>query len=152
MEPERFQPLSTAEAVVRYAGDFLPSWAGAISIDLMPAVLVLIFCIVHAQIRRENEPNLADNMTASQLLTALRIARDIRRAHREVDAPLQPVAQDLEEKVTTLNTARARKNDREQCTRLILALAWRHARRRRAALALPRLDRRNFGSGSARLR
>ncbi len=109
VEPERFQPLSTAEAVVRYAGDFLPSWAGAISIDLMPAVLVLIFCIVHAQIRRENEPNLADSMTASQLLTALRIARDVGRAHSEVDAPLQPVAQDLEEKVTTLNTARAKK-------------------------------------------
>ena len=42
VEPARFQPLSTAEAVLRYAGDFLPSWAGAISIDLMPAVLVFI--------------------------------------------------------------------------------------------------------------
>ena len=28
VEPDRFQPLSTAEAVIRYAGDFLPSWAG----------------------------------------------------------------------------------------------------------------------------
>ena len=41
-EPARFLPLSTAEAVLRYAGDFVPSWAGAISIDLMPAGLVLI--------------------------------------------------------------------------------------------------------------
>ncbi|MBV9558833.1 MAG: hypothetical protein JO254_17350 [Pseudolabrys sp.] len=109
VEPERFQPLSTAEAVVRYAGDFLPSWAGAISIDLMPAVLVLIFCIVHAQIRRENEPQAAESMTAAQLLAALRIARDVERAHAEVDAPLQPAAQDNEEKVTALSTARAKK-------------------------------------------
>ena len=42
VEPQRFQSLSTAEAVLRYAADFIPSWAGAISIDLMPAVLVLI--------------------------------------------------------------------------------------------------------------
>ena len=41
-EPVRFQPISTAEAILRYAGDFVPSWAGAISIDLLPAVLVLI--------------------------------------------------------------------------------------------------------------
>src|SRR6266481_6987139 len=46
VEPIRFQTLSPAEAVLRYAGDFVPSWAGAISIDLMPAVLVLILCVV----------------------------------------------------------------------------------------------------------
>ena len=57
VEPARFQPLSPAEAVLRYAGDFIPSWAGAISIDLMPAVLVLILCVVHAAIRREGEPS-----------------------------------------------------------------------------------------------
>src|SRR6185436_13441848 len=28
IEPERFQSLSTAEAVLRYASDFVPSWAG----------------------------------------------------------------------------------------------------------------------------
>ena len=42
--------------MLRYAGDFIPSWAGAISIDLMPAVLVLILCVVHAAIRREGIP------------------------------------------------------------------------------------------------
>ena len=52
LEPTRFVPLSSAEAVLRYAGDFIPSWAGAISIDLMPAVLVLILCVAHASIRR----------------------------------------------------------------------------------------------------
>src|SRR5436309_3777931 len=36
VEPARFQPISPAEAVLRYAGDFIPSWAAATSIDLMP--------------------------------------------------------------------------------------------------------------------
>src|SRR5438270_9744201 len=56
VEPARFQAMSPAEAVLRYAGDFIPSWAGAISIDLMPAVLVLILCVVHAAIRQEGRP------------------------------------------------------------------------------------------------
>ena len=64
IEPERFQSLSTAEAVIRYAGDFVPSWAGAISIDLMPAVLVLILCVVQAGIRREDDPAAVDTMMA----------------------------------------------------------------------------------------
>jgi hypothetical protein len=81
VEPARFQPLSTAEAVLRYAGDFVPSWAGAISIDLMPAVLVLILCIVHAAIRREGEPVAdASSMTAAEMLTALRLAREVESA------------------------------------------------------------------------
>ena len=86
VEPERFQPLSTAEAVLRYAGDFLPSWAGAISIDLMPAVLVLILCVVHAGIRRENEPVAAENMTggadAGGAAAGPRCRTRARRAHR----------------------------------------------------------------------
>lgn len=71
----------------------------------MPAVLVLIFCIVHGQIRREDEPAAADTMTAAQLLAALRLARDVERAQADVDAPLQPAA--AEDKITTLSAARA---------------------------------------------
>jgi hypothetical protein len=77
VEPKRFQPMSPAEAVWVYAADFVPSWAGAISIDLMPAVLVLILCVVHAGIRQEREPEPATTMTASELITALRLARDL---------------------------------------------------------------------------
>jgi hypothetical protein len=79
VEPARFQPLSPAEAVWVYAGDFLPSWAGAISIDLLPAVLVLILCVVHAGIRQEDVPVVepSTTMTASELITALRLARDV---------------------------------------------------------------------------
>jgi hypothetical protein len=77
-EPARFQPLGPAEAVWIYAADFMPSWAGAISIDLLPAVLVLILCVVHAGIRRDEVPaEPAATMTASELITALRLARDV---------------------------------------------------------------------------
>ncbi|MDQ2083332.1 hypothetical protein RA307_24380 [Xanthobacteraceae bacterium Astr-EGSB] len=78
VEPPRFQPLSSAEAVVRYAGDFIPSWAGAISIDLMPGVLVLILCVVHAGIRRQEKPQAdAATMTAAELIAALRLVREV---------------------------------------------------------------------------
>jgi hypothetical protein len=81
VQPARFQPMSQAEAVWVYAAEFAPSWAGAISIDLLPAVLVLILCVVHAGIRREGEPAVSNTMTASELITALRLAREVDDAH-----------------------------------------------------------------------
>ncbi len=85
VEPARFQAMSPAEAVLHYAGDFIPSWAGAISIDLMPAVLVLILCVVHAAIRREGLPAVsASNMTAGELVAALQMAREVEEARRMV--------------------------------------------------------------------
>ncbi|MBV9348827.1 MAG: hypothetical protein JOZ70_11455 [Pseudolabrys sp.] len=111
VEPARFQSLNTAEAVVRYAGDFIPSWAGAISIDLMPAVLVLILCVVYAQIRRENEPDAADTMTAAQLLAALRLARDVEQAQAAyATAALAPSVPANEDKVTPLTRAVGKKD------------------------------------------
>jgi hypothetical protein len=106
--------LSPAEAVLRYAGDFIPSWAGAISIDLMPAVLVLILCVVHAAIRREGLPAVsASNMTAGELLAALQMAREVGEARQaawsEVKADGQPAAAPaagVDENVTSLPSAR----------------------------------------------
>ena len=90
VDPQRFQTLSPAEAVLRYAGDFIPSWAGAISIDLMPAVLVLILCVVHAAIRREGLPAVsASTMTAAELVAALEIARQVEEA-RHAAQPKMP--------------------------------------------------------------
>jgi hypothetical protein len=131
IEPTRYRAMSTAEAVLRYASDFLPSWAGAISIDLLPAVLVLILCIVHAAIRREGMPEAtAATMTASDLMTALRLAREVeetRSTSRVIDAgavpPVQPPSVQpesdaasqpdwkTEENVTPLATLRAGKKD-----------------------------------------
>jgi hypothetical protein len=94
-EPSRFVPLSSAMAILRYAGDFIPSWAGAISIDLMPAVLVIILCVAHANIRREGSPaGTLASMTTSELITAIRLAREVeaeqeigRRRLPETDTP-----------------------------------------------------------------
>lgn len=95
IEPARFQAMSPAEAVLRYAGDFIPSWAGAISIDLMPAVLVLILCVVHSAIRREGLPaSHASTMTAAELMAALKMAREVEQASRTVSAPVMPLAPD----------------------------------------------------------
>jgi hypothetical protein len=91
VEPTRFQTLSPAEAVLRYAGDFIPSWAGAISIDLMPAVLVLILCVVHAALRREALPAFnASDMTAGELIAALQMARDVEAARQAIPTEIVP--------------------------------------------------------------
>ena len=69
-------PLTSAEAVLRYAGDFIPSWAGAISIDLLPAVLVGMMAVVHAAMRRgEDEMEEADRITAGDMLRSLDLQR-----------------------------------------------------------------------------
>jgi hypothetical protein len=114
VEPIRFQTLSPAEAVLRYAGDFIPSWAGAISIDLMPAVLVLILCVVHASIRHEGPPAFnASDMTAGELVAALQMAREVGEerqvARRETKVDREPAAGPAtipDENITSLPAAR----------------------------------------------
>ncbi|HYW64066.1 MAG TPA: hypothetical protein VE865_12785 [Bradyrhizobium sp.] len=111
VEPARFQAMSPAEAVLRYAGDFIPSWAGAISIDLMPAVLVLILCVVHAAIRREGLPAAsASTMTAGELVAALQMAREVEAARRAVpdEAAAGPAEAPAtaDENVTALSSVR----------------------------------------------
>jgi hypothetical protein len=108
--------MSPAEAVLRYAGDFIPSWAGAISIDLMPAVLVLILCVVHAAIRRDGLPAFrASDMTAGELVAALQMAREVEDARRPppavsaespMDAEATGAASATDENVTPLSSAR----------------------------------------------
>ena len=91
VEPRRFAPLSTAEAVLRYASDFLPSWAGAISIDLLPMVLVLVLMIVNDALRREaGELREEDTVTAAEMLRAMRLYRQI-GGDAEHPAAVQPV-------------------------------------------------------------
>src|ERR1700730_3444485 len=104
VEPIRFQALSPAEAVLRYAGDFIPSWAGAISIDLMPAVLVLILCVVHATIRREGLPAIsASNMTAGELVAALQMAREVGEARQAARGDLKADGQGAARPATSVD-------------------------------------------------
>ena len=71
-------PLSSAESVLRYWSDFIPSWAGAISIDLLPVVLVLVLMVVHDAMRRETETiGEAETMTAAELLRSLDLYRQL---------------------------------------------------------------------------
>ncbi|WP_226779032.1 hypothetical protein [Oceaniglobus trochenteri] len=81
MEPPAdttYTPISTADAVIRYAGNFIPSWAGAIAIDLLPAVLVFILMITQAAIRSGRDGvSMEQTMTLAELRAALSAARDV---------------------------------------------------------------------------
>jgi len=93
--PERrYVPLTSAEAVIRYAGDFIPSWAGAISIDLLPAVLVGIMCVVHGAMRRgEDQIDEADRITAGDMMRSLDLHETLlarRRAAAQIAIPAEP--------------------------------------------------------------
>ena len=108
----RFVPLSSAEAVLRYAGDFVPSWAGAISIDLLPAILVLILSIAHSAIRQESE-NLdpAEQITAAEMMRAVSM-------HNKLTA-MEEVNQQKEEKEqVATNTTVLRPIDSKQRKRI----------------------------------
>lgn len=91
VEQRRFVPLSSAEAVIRYWSDFIPSWAGAISIDLLPVVLVLVLMVVNDAMRREAETlKEADTITAAEMLRAVALFRRMEaegRAQPEVSEP-----------------------------------------------------------------
>ena len=76
--PRRFQPLSAAEAVLRYWQDFIPSWAGAISIDLLPVVLVLVLMVVNDALRRDQGAlEDADTISAGEMLRAVALYRQM---------------------------------------------------------------------------
>ena len=88
-----YTPISAADAVILYAANFVPSWAGAIAIDLLPAVLVLILMVVQAAIRAGRDPiALGDRLTMAELRAALVAARDVENAMEaeEPPAPRQP--------------------------------------------------------------
>lgn len=76
-----YTPISTADAVILYARNFVPSWAGAIAIDLLPAVLVLIVAVAQAAVRAGREPATPeDSMTVAELRAAVLALRDVEAA------------------------------------------------------------------------
>ncbi len=83
----RFVPLSSAEAVLRYASDFIPSWAGAISIDLLPGVLVLMLSVAHGALRRQEQSMpFAERITAAELLEAIEVQRALQARGIDIEA------------------------------------------------------------------
>lgn len=86
----RFQPLSSAEAVIRYASDFAPSWAGAISIDLLPAMLVFMLAIAQSVSMREGAIQAdAETMSAADMMRALAVYREMSSLENQADANLE---------------------------------------------------------------
>ena len=68
--------------MLRYASDFIPSWAGAIAIDLLPAVLVGVMAVAHGAARRDEETlEDADRVTAADLFRALELNAAMQAKH-----------------------------------------------------------------------
>jgi hypothetical protein len=105
--------------VLRYASDFIPSWAGAISIDLLPAVLVGIMVVVHGAMRRgEDRMEEADRITAGDMLRSLDLheAMLARRAATAVaepaeERPMAPEQRPAAENVTPLTLSERKRID-----------------------------------------
>ncbi len=90
VEERRFVPLSSAEAVLHYAQDFIPAWAGAISIDLLPGVMVFILAVVHGAIRRQEEKlPYAERITAAELLKALEVQKALAASGIDLEASVR---------------------------------------------------------------
>jgi hypothetical protein len=101
-----YTPISTADAVIRYAGDFIPSWAGAIAIDLLPAVLVFIMMVAQAAIRSSRDPlPLAERMTLAEMRAAVAALRRIEAD----DAPLLRSADEIEPAAVRVEKLETRK-------------------------------------------
>ncbi|WP_373635410.1 hypothetical protein [Yoonia sp. SS1-5] len=85
-----YTPISTADAVIRYAENFVPSWAGAIAIDLLPAVLVFILAITQAAIRSgKARSSVEDTLTLAELRAALHAVRDVEQSLARAEPPLR---------------------------------------------------------------
>ncbi|MEP1961959.1 hypothetical protein [Tateyamaria sp.] len=86
-----YTPISSADAVILYARNFVPSWAGAIAIDLLPAVLVFIVAITQNAIRGGREgAAIEDTLTLAELRAAMTAMRDVEVTLNERDVPLDP--------------------------------------------------------------
>lgn len=98
--PRRFVPLSSAEAVLQYYADFIPSWAGAISIDLLPIVLVMVLMLVNDAMRQEEDVMVdADTMSAGEMMRAVALyqkmnAIDLSESDEGSEAEPEPDIQD----------------------------------------------------------
>lgn len=85
-----YNPISSADAVIRYAGNFVPSWAGAIAIDLLPAVLVFVLAITQAAIRSGRDGlSIEETLTLADLKAAMSAMRDVEMSMGAADAEIQ---------------------------------------------------------------
>ncbi len=86
-----YTPVSAADAVILYAGNFIPSWAGAVAIDLLPAVLVFIVMVTQAAIRQgRGRAGVEDTLTLSEFRAALGAVREVELALARNADPAPP--------------------------------------------------------------
>ena len=84
-----YNPISSADAVIRYAGNFVPSWAGAIAIDLLPGILVFVLAITQSAIRTGRDGlSIEETLTLADLRAAISAMKDVEATMRDADAAI----------------------------------------------------------------
>jgi len=84
-----YNPISSADAVIRYAGNFVPSWAGAIAIDLLPGILVFVLAITQAAIRQGRDGlSIEETLTLADLKAAMNAMREVEVSMGDADAEI----------------------------------------------------------------
>ena len=93
MEPPQetaYNPISSADAVIKYAENFVPSWAGAIAIDLLPAILVFVLAITQSAIRSGRDGlSIEETLTLADLKAAMNAMRDVETSMGAADAEIR---------------------------------------------------------------
>ncbi len=89
-----YNPITKADAVIRYAGNFVPSWAGAIAIDLLPGILVFVLAVTQAAIRSGRDGlSIEETLTLADLRAAVNAMREVEGSLGEADAEVRRRAQ-----------------------------------------------------------
>ena len=84
-----YNPISSADAVIRYAGNFVPSWAGANAIDLLPGILVFVLAITQAAIRNGRDGlSIEETLTLADLKAAINAMKDVEASMGAADAEI----------------------------------------------------------------
>lgn len=92
MEPPQetaYNPISSADAVIKYAGNFVPSWAGAIAIDLLPGILVFVLAVTQAAIRTGRDGlSIEETLTLADLRAAINAMKDVEATMGDADTEI----------------------------------------------------------------
>jgi hypothetical protein len=84
-----YNPISKADAVIRYASSFVPSWAGAIAIDLLPGILVFVLAITQSAIRNGRDGlSIEETLTLSDLKAAINAMKEVETTMGAADAEI----------------------------------------------------------------
>jgi hypothetical protein len=92
MEPPQetaYNPISSADAVIKYAGNFMPSWAGAIAIDLLPGILVFVLAVTQSAIRNGRDGlSIEETLTLADLRAAVNAMKDVEATMGDADSEI----------------------------------------------------------------